>query len=166
MSYFDLLPDEMIVEQCEKMDAISLENLAMAYERMSQVCGDIIQRKMKVHNEVIKIMNHIKSGEFQVELHEKDIKFIRDKKVRTEALEYLDENGDRFGSAVIIEYNWPNWYIIFSGYYLFDEKTIKELLVDLIENNETVDVHHVWRPIQINPNHNRIDIPRHQYQWK
>ena len=169
MSYFDTLPDEMIVEQCEKMDAVSLENLTLAYERMSQVCGNILQRKMKVYNDVTRIMNEIKGSKIRIKLHEKDIKFIRDRKVKTEAIKFLSENN----TMITYDSHFNQWYFKFNmNYYPVDEQTIRDLLTDLIDNNEKIDIYRSgewnWDPLNANPNWNWNIIhanPAPQWNW-
>ena len=59
MNYFDLLPDEKILEICQSMDNRTLNTFIRSNSRISQVCQEILNQRKDTYLEQQEIINQI-----------------------------------------------------------------------------------------------------------
>ena len=152
----DALPPELIYQVCSQMSTENLQNMVKTSRRVHDICDDILKtrwldpRHRARMNEVTRIMNDIKMNVYEAKLYKEHVKFIHDRKIKAEALKFFSErNKNAFGQMIItITYDsyFNQWYFKFNlNYYPVDEQTIRNLLTDLINNNEKIGVYYVYK---------------------
>lgn len=52
-NYFDYLPDELILNQCQKLDNYELFNLMETYPNVDRVCGELLEERMHARSKEI-----------------------------------------------------------------------------------------------------------------
>src|SRR5438874_2652531 len=67
MNYFELFPDEKILEICEQMDNTTLNNFIQSNTRFYNICQEIVNRRLKLKEQ--QIFETIKSQEVNYPWH-------------------------------------------------------------------------------------------------
>lgn len=144
MNLFETLPNEIIVAQCEQMDAVTLARLSKAYVRVWYVCKDILEKKKSDHlsNQRAKIiMDNIKGPVKYVKYVFNIPKGVGEKLVTTEriARSFISSS-----STLSIGYN-NGWRLEFydnsissTVIYIENDENMFDILKQLLKYGATV----------------------------
>lgn len=127
MNLFELLPNELIVAQCEQLDAVSLAKMSEAYSRVYYVCKDILKRKTdeyQVDQKINGIMEDIKNTGFNSPLYGFDVPDgfeleLRAVKNLKEFSSFVSEFHRSFDLEIQIRYIYEFWMI---DIYAYDDQ--------------------------------------------